>query len=202
MKNVTNLMLVALFVAVGVLYYLHFSHNCGSNKKACSVSAASKNIGSKSPAIAFIDLDSLNEKINFIKTNRKALEAEQQAIENEWENGYRNLENEKNNFLKRAQTATQAQIEEFQNTLYQQQQQIDSKKQSLTQKLNEKSYKFLDDIQKKLKDFLATYNQDSRFTYIFSTGNGLDYMVYKDSALNITDDVVKGMNELLTKEEK
>lgn len=202
MKNITNILLAVLIVAVGVLYFLHFSRPCGTEKKSCSVSAANKNIGSKSPAIAFVDLDSLNEKIDFIRTNRKALEAEQQAIEAEWENGYKNLEAQKNEFLKKAQTATQSQLEEVQNSLYQQQQQIDAKKQNLTQKLNEKSYKFLDDIQKKLKDFLATYNQDSRFTYIFSTGNGLDYMVYKDSALNITDDVVKGMNETLKKDEK
>ena len=31
--------------------------------------------------------------------------------------------------------------------------------------------------------------------YIFTTGTGMDYMVYKDSSMNITDDVIEGMNE-------
>ena len=84
----------------------------------------------------------------------------------------------------------------------QQQQVVDERKQSRTQKLNEKSYKFLEDIQKKLKDYLTEYNQESKFTYIFSTGHGLDYMVYKDSSLNITEDVVRGMNEMLDAENK
>ena len=52
----------------------------------------------------------------------------------------------------------------------------------------------MDDIQKKLKEFLADYNKDKKYMYIFTTGTGLDYMVYKDSALNITSDVIKGMN--------
>ena len=30
--------------------------------------------------------------------------------------------------------------------------------------------------------------------YIFTTGTGLDYMVFKDSTLNITSDVINGMN--------
>ena len=60
----------------------------------------------------------------------------------------------------------------------------------------------MDDIQKKLKAFLLEYNQDNKFNYIFTTGNGLEYMVYKDSALNITDDVVEGMNEILNKGNK
>ena len=79
--------------------------------------------------------------------------------------------------------------------LKQQQQQIDGKKQSLSQNLNEKSYKFMDDIQKKLKDFLEEYNKEKNYMYIFTTGTGLDYMVYKDSSMNITADVIEGMNE-------
>ena len=57
----------------------------------------------------------------------------------------------------------------------------------------------MDDIQKKLKDFLAEYNKEKNYMYILTTGTGLDYMVYKDSSLNITADVVNGMNEKLKK---
>ena len=146
-------------------------------------------------AIAYVELDSLNENITYIKTKRKELEAEQRAIENEWENGYRGLEAKKDNFLKKGNAITQEMAQEFQGQLLQEQQQIDEKKQNLSQRLSEKSYKFMDDIQKKLKDFLTEYNNQRNFTYIFTTGTGLDYMVYKDSSLNITADVIAGMNE-------
>ena len=53
----------------------------------------------------------------------------------------------------------------------------------------------MDDIQKKLKEFLTDYNKDKKYMYILTTGTGLDYMVYKDSSLNITNDVIRGMNE-------
>ena len=89
--------------------------------------------------------------------------------------------------------------EEFQGQLLAQQQRVDEKKQSLTQKLSEKSYRFMDDIQKKLKLFLIDYNREKKYLYILTTGTGLDYMVYKDSSMNITDDVVNGMNDLLKK---
>ena len=77
----------------------------------------------------------------------------------------------------------------------QQQQQVDAKKQNSSQNLSEKSYKLMDDIQKKLKDFLNEYNQNKKYQYILTTGTGLDYMLYKDSTFNITADVIKGMNE-------
>ncbi len=199
MKNLNYLFNALLVVAIAVLYYLHFSaSNCSAKKSIRTVEAAGMSANGKAGLFAYVDLDSLNEKITYIKQNRKQLELEQTTIETEWENGYKNLQQQKEQFLKKGGASiTQEQAEEFQNILIQQQQQIDGKKQTLTQKLNEKSYKFMDDIQKKLKEFLAEYNQDKRFNYIFTTGNGLEYMVYKDSSLNITNDVIEGMNEKL-----
>lgn len=187
-----------LLIAVGFLYYKEFGcKKCMDRTYKTNVGMMTSSKGG--PSIAYVDLDSLNEKIEYIKTNKTLLESEQKNIENEYENAYRNLESQKNEFLKRGSSITRDQAEQFQMQLQQQLQIADSKKQSQTQKLNEKSYKFLEDIQKKLKDFLAEYNQQKNFTYIFTAGNGLDYMVYKDSSLNITQDVVDGMNGLLKK---
>ena len=199
MKHLSTILNVVLLLAVAFLYFHAFG-----NKK--SSSSATKTLTSSSDAktplvapIAYVELDSLNEKILYIKEKRKELEAEQRSIESEWESGYRGLENQKNNFLKKGDAITQQMAEEFQGQLIQQQQRIDQKKQGLTQKLSEKSYKFMDDIQKKLKDFLIDYNKEKNYLYILTTGTGLDYMVYKDTTLNITDEVVRGMNEKLKK---
>lgn len=198
MKKGLLILNVILLLAVGFLYYKEFAcKKCADKKCKPSINAVHPSKGSL--AIAYVDLDSLNEKIEYIKTNKTLLESEQKSIETEWENAYRNLENQKNEFLKRGASITREQAEQFQMSLQQQQQQADGKKQSQTQKLNDKSYKFLEDIQKKLKSFLAEYNQEKNFSYIFTSGNGLDYMVYKDSSLNITQDVVDGMNEVFKK---
>jgi len=202
MKHLSLALNIVLFVAVGILYYLHFSSSKPNEKKKKNQIAQLVKSNGNSPLIGYVDLDSLNEHISFIKNNRKLLEGEQMAIEKEWENAYRNLQAQKDNFLKRGNSITQAEAEEFQGKLIQQQQIVDEKKQSSSQALNDKSYKFLDDVQKKLKAFLVDYNHDNKFNYIFTTGNGLEYMVYKDSALNITDDVIEGMNEVLKVEKK
>lgn len=203
MKQFSLALNVVLLLAVGYLYYLHFSGTKSESKKNNTVAAAVHTpVAGGKALIAYVDLDSLNEKIHFIRDKRKELETEQKAIENEWENGYRGLENQKNNFLKKGNAITQQEAEVFQESLLKQQQVIDGRKQSSTQKLGEKSYKFMDDMQKKLKEFLAEYNADKNFQYILTTGTGLDYLVYKDSTLNITDDVVNGMNEKMKSEKK
>ena len=195
MKNFSLVLNIVLLAAVAFLYAKVFSSS--SKETTVTKTTIKENIGDTftKAGIAFVELDSLNEKINYIKDRRKELEAEQKAIENEWQNGYRGLENRKNEFLKRGKSITQQEAEQFQGELMQQQQQIDGKKQNSTQNLSEKSYKLMDDIQKKLKEFLNNYNQNKRYQYILTTGTGLDYMLYKDSTFNITDDVIKGMNE-------
>jgi outer membrane protein len=195
MKNLSLGLNAVLFVAVGILYFLHFSGKKTNEVKSKIVASKVVENSGAHAAIAYVELDSLNENITYIKNKRKELEAEQKAIETEWENSYKGLENKKNNFLKKGNAITQEMAQQFQGELGQEQQQIDEKKQTLTQHLNEKSYKFMDDVQKKLKEFLAEYNSQKNYMYIFTTGTGLDYMVYKDSSLNITDDVIAGMNE-------
>src|SRR5688572_6000363 len=106
MKNLSLVLNAILILAVGILYYLHFSSKKSSTVKTKSTVNATTGSSAR-PPIAYVELDSLNEKITFIKTKRKELEAEQRAIENEWESGYRNLENQRNNFLKKGAAITQ-----------------------------------------------------------------------------------------------
>ena len=196
MKNLSLVLNVILLVAVGFLYYYDFS-----GKKADAVAAQLTNTyktadsNSYRPPLAYVELDSLNENITFIKEKRRELEAEMKQIEQEQENGYRDLQIQKDNFLKRGAAITEQEAQIFQGKLIDQQQKIDARKQELSQKLNERSFNIMEDIQKKLKDFLTEYNKDKKYMYIFTTGTGLDYMVFKDTSLNITNDVIRGMNE-------
>jgi outer membrane protein len=197
MKQFSLILNVVLVLALAFLYYHVFSEKKQTSKLSSVTTGTS--VTANRPPIAYVDLDSLNEKIYYIKERRKELEGEQKAIESEWNNSMRGLENQKNTFLKKGNAITQQEAEQFQGQLYQQQQQIEAKKQNTMQKLSEKSYKFMDEIQKRLKEFLADYNKEKNYMYILTTGTGLDYMVYKDSALNITEDVVLGMNEKMGK---
>ena len=205
MKNVSLAINGILIIAVAVLFYLHFKTPETKStslhvKQSQTQSTASTPTGQ--PLIAYVELDSLNEKITFIKNKRKELEAEQKLIENEWQAGYNSLEKQRDDFLKKGNAITQEDAEKMQNSLLQQQQQIDNKKQSLIQKLSERSYKSMDDIQKQLKEFLEDYNKQYNYSYILTTGTGLDYMVFKDSTLDITNDVINGMNEKMKNAKK
>ncbi len=194
-KNLSLVLNIILLAAVGYLYYYNFS-----GKKTQDVAAkvshgyAGADSGAKRPPLAYVDLDSLNENIVYIKDRRKELENEMKAIDRQQEEGYKNLQAQRDNFLKKGAAITEAEAQSFQEKLMAQQQKIDNEKQQQTQKLNEKSFTIMEDIKKQLREFLAEYNKDKNYMYIFTIGTGLDYMVYKDSSLDITAEVIKGMN--------
>lgn len=194
MKNWSIALNMLLLAAVGYLYIDKFV----IGKKGATAAATkydAKDSNCIKAHIAYVELDSMYENITYIKQRRIEMEAKQKKIESEWETGLRGLEAKKNEFLKRGAAITQEEAQQFQDQLIQQQQQIDAKKQTQGQALSEESFTFTDNVQKSLKEFLAEYNKEKNYMYILTTGTGLDYLVYKDPALNITNDVVKGMNE-------
>lgn len=204
MKQFSLFLNIVLLLALGFLYYKVYSDKKPAVKPASQspVQASNGNLATEpvKALIAYVELDSLNDQISYIKNRRTQLEAEQKAIETEWQNGYKGLEAKKDNFIKvKGQNMTQQEAENFQIELMQQQQAIDSRKQTQQQNLGDKSYKFMEEIQKKLKEFLAEYNKDKNYQYILTTGTGLDYLIFKDSTLNITADVVTGMNKVFSK---
>ena len=144
--------------------------------------------------MAYVELDSLNNNVTFIKLRKKELDAEQKIIANEYETSYRALTAERDQFLKKGNAITQQEAEAFQAKLGQKQQEIETAKQTKAQRLAERGAKIMEDMQSKVRTFMKEYNKDKNYSYILATGTGLDYLFFKDSTLNITNDVIKGLN--------
>ena len=68
-----------------------------------------------------------------------------------------------------------------------------AKEQQFAAEMQEESYKRLQEVKKKIEEYLAAYNKDKKFAYIIS--NNPDLIYYKDTANDITADIIKGLNE-------
>ena len=71
---------------------------------------------------------------------------------------------------------------------------IKQRKQLRDQEYNDFMARRQNDIKSKIEKFLKDYNKDKNFSYIVSYEQGLFY--FKDTAYNITADVIKGLNEM------
>jgi outer membrane protein len=197
MKQFSLALNLILLAAVIFLFFKVFStdkKHISATKQNTKDSTAS--IGT-SMEIAYVELDSLNENISYIKNRRQEFERKQKAIEVEWKSGMTGLQGRAAEFQRNAGSKTQQEAEKLQIELGKQQQIIEGKKQDQTQALSQESYAFLEDIQKQLKEYIAEYNKDKKYQYIFSSGGGADLMIYKDETNNITKEVTDGMNAKL-----
>ena len=198
MKQFSTILSLLLLPAVGFLYYLQFkpakstSASIGNSFQAAFVAPVS---ASPNGIIAYVDLDSIQHNVKFISAQKKELEAEQQSLANEYQNAYQQMENDKNNFKKKGDAITREEYEQFVVSLQQREQQVEMNRQEKTKKLADKSARIMENMQSRLKDFLNEYNKDGRYTYILATGTGLEYIFYKDSTRNITNEIIKGLNE-------
>lgn len=204
MKQLSLLLNILLIAAVGVLFYLHFSSgkNPVAKNSGTTQSSPVKDSCSKGHMIAFIEIDSVYDNVDHIRQEQKTLEAEQENIAKQYQSNAMKFENDKNTFIQKAQGMTPQQREEEQTKLMQAQQDIENNRQNQMQNLAGKRSRTMEDIQSRLKKFLEEYNSDKRYAFIFATGAGLDYMMYKDAASNITKDVIVGLNKAFEKKDK
>jgi outer membrane protein len=142
--------------------------------------------------VAYFEIDSIQNSYEFFKEVKSALQVKD--MENT-----KQLTNLKNDYIakyqdlqKYGQSLSQAEVASRQQELVKAEKNYTSKEQQLSQELQEESYKRLQEVKKKIEAYLAQYNKDKQFAYILSSNP--DLMYYKDTAYDITADIIKGLN--------
>ncbi len=184
MKSTAWLINGVLAVAIIVLFVLHFN-----NSNAPVSNASLKEGGGK---IAYFEIDSIENNYEFFKEVKTALELKNQ-------DNAKVLNGLKNDYISRVQdlqkygqSLSQAEVANRQQDIVKLEKNYSAKEQQLTAEMQEESYKRTQEIRKKIEDFLKGYNKDNKFAYIIS--NNPDLLYYKDTAFDITKDIIKGLN--------
>ena len=90
-------------------------------------------------------------------------------------------------------TMVQADYEKAQIDIRQLEERLKNRKQELDQQYQDFVMRRNLSVKKKIEDFLTEYNKTKNYSYIVAYEQGLFY--YKDTVYNITEDVIKGLNE-------
>lgn len=195
MKQLSLIINIVLLALVGYLYYIHFS----SDKRSVidiRPSAATR-VDTGSARVAYLDLDSLQSNYGYYKKIKAEFEKKQASSNSEIENLQKRYQSRAMQLQQKGPTMNQQEQDAAMKEINQMQETLAEKKQSLDNELFTYNSKMKDDILKKIQDFLKDYNKDKRFDYIFSYEPG--FMFYKDSTLDVTRDVVMGLNDAYSK---
>lgn len=137
-------------------------------------------------------MDSLENSFQMVKDVKTELGKKEDAINGELSRLEKNYQNKIAQYQSQGATMNQVQSEAAQRDVLQMQQSIQSRKQALDQEYQDFYMRKMKDVKTKIEDFLKTYNAQKGFSYIFAYEPGLFY--YRDTAYNITGDVIVGLN--------
>lgn len=196
MKNFLLVSNVLLLLLVGYLYYYNF-HKKSTIQSITTTDSIPKHLGAN---VAYIDLDSLQSHYEYYKIIRNNLEQKQNASSNEFGNLQKRYQARAAELQQKSATMTPQQQEQAGKEIQQMQQDLQNKKQQLDNDLYVYNTKMKEDLLTKIQTYLKVYNKSGKYDYIFSYEPG--FMFYKDSTLNITKDVIAGLNDQFSKEKK
>ncbi|MBL7744864.1 MAG: OmpH family outer membrane protein [Chitinophagaceae bacterium] len=194
MKNGLMIWNVVLTLAAGYLLFNQF----GSKKNVAD--AGSRGSGKDSSVsnapfrIAYFEMDSVENNFQMVKDVKAEINKKEETINMELDRLDRAYKAKVGGYQSQAQSMTQAQSEQATQDVMQMQERMKSTKQSLDQDYNDFLTRKMKDVKTKIEEFLKEYNKTKNYSYIIVYEQGLFY--YKDTAYNITADVIKGLNEM------
>ena len=108
---------------------------------------------------------------------------------------FQKIENERITFIQKGNAITQVEAENFQREYTRKMEGLESQKRSMENNIQQEGVKTMEELKKKINDFLTTYNATRGFSYIFSYSSTINVLFYKDTTYNITQEVLTGLNE-------
>ncbi len=190
MKNGLFIWNVVLSLVAVFLLFLQFGPKKNSTGKG-KIQTKDTTTGNQF-RMAYFEMDSVEANFNVVKD----VKAEINAKDIEYNNSLNKLDQiykDKYNEYAQKGSMTQEETEAAQNVLKQLGESLKNQKQDLDQKYQDFVMRKNLDVKKKIEDYLKVYNKEKNYSYIISYEQGLFY--FKDTAYNITADVIRGLNE-------
>jgi outer membrane protein len=190
MKNLSLILNIVLLVAVGVLYYLHFA----SPKSSVSTSSGPNDAVLSDLKIAYINADTVLKHYDYLKVNKEQLEAKTQKLRQDFGNRAQGLQNEINAYQRGVNSMTIGQVKATEENLAKKQQNLQLYQQSLEQQMMQEEANLNKQLYDRITSFLKTYSAEKGLQVVLKYDPTSD-MLYGGNALDISQDVIKGLNE-------
>lgn len=146
--------------------------------------------------MAYFEMDSVASNFDLVKEVKAELNKKEEDINRQIDALSKNLQQKYKYYQNQAESGsmTQAQMDAAGADIKKMDDDIKARKLQLDQEYNDLMVRRQGEIKTKIEAFLKDYNKTKNYSYIISYEQGLFY--FKDTAYNITADVVKGLNEL------
>ncbi len=189
------------FSKIAIVTLTAFAFIACNNQPKQNDTVASKNETTTTPAsdnqkVAYVEIDSIMSQYTYWKDVTKIIKAKEANIQRTLAGKQKAIQAAAANFQQNVQANkyTQVQAQQIQASIQKQAQDADALQQRLGAEYQNEVAKYNKALSDSVHNYLKEYNKDKKFAIILAKSG--DNILYADPAYNITDDVIKGMNQV------
>lgn len=199
MKNVLLTWNIVLTLAAGYLFYTYYT---GKQKSKSRIQAEiAKTVGPSGPfRIAYFEMDSIESSYEMVKDVKAEITKKNEELGAEIAKLGQEMENRQRYYEQKQHTMSEDDVRKAQEDLMRLSENLKTRRQNLENEYQDFVFRRNLTVRKEIEKFLATFNENKKYTYIMSYEQGLFY--YKDTAYNITGEIVNGLNKEYKKGKK
>lgn len=196
---------IVLLILVVVLFILHFTSKGGKETAPVTKVAATGTGGGAAAAgsdfrIAYFELDSITNTFSMVKDVKNELNREEDKMSAEMSQWQKRYNDKLAEYQSQAQNMSQVQSENANRDMLQLQETIRNKRQEMDQRYQNMYMQKMQEVRTKIQEYLKEYNKTKNYSYIFGYEPGFIY--YRDTAYDITADLIKGLNAQYSSKKK
>lgn len=195
MKYLPLILSSLALIGVAILFGMRGNSKMPKTSLIKSKDSSGKEVLMSGVKIAYVDIDTLEANYDYFKKKKAEFEIRQKNIDAELERMANTLQNEYIALQKKAQNGelSQSEGEAAQQRLMQKQNELENKRSTLGNKYLKDQEDFNKEIHDNLHEYIKEYNEEMGYDYILSYSKD-GSILYANDALDITRDVIEGMN--------
>jgi outer membrane protein len=153
--------------------------------------------------VVYVNIDSLVRGYDMYFDLQKEFEAKAKKKDGDFTARMKKFESDARDFQEKVEKGlvTRSQAQQLQEGLAKREQDLLQLRQQLQSELQEEESVMLRQIQNNIQSYINEYNKNKKYTLILST-SGSNVILYGDPTLNITSEVLTGLNETYVKARK
>lgn len=198
MKSMRHILNGFMALAVALMFTQCANQKTSDNDTTAPAGAG----GTTNLKIAYVEIDSLLTKYKFSTDLNEQMIQKEENIRTTLNEKAKDLDAEMREFQRKLENngfASRERAEQENLRISQKQRDLQQLQEKLTNELQAENQKKSLQLRDSINSFLKIYNKDKGYSLIISN-TGFDNLLYADPAFNITDEIVKGLNDRYTPE--
>ncbi len=195
MKNTSLILSISSLVAVAAFGILSFT-GCNGAKEPAKESEAVDTVATQKGAIVYVDLDRILMEYDMANDLRSVVETKVQNIQAEVTRRGQKLEKEVAAYQEKIQKGlmTRSVAEAQGQKLQQQEIDFNNYAAQKQQEIQEEQVVMMNQLGDAIQTFITKYNEEKQYAMILTNSGGAP-VITADASLDITEDVLAGLNE-------